>query len=85
MTVDESLLNTMQDERAILRTLYTYAHAIDYGEESVEHYVSKHTGGDGFDIVYDTAGGATLDASFEAVSRFGQLRPGGIASRVPAT
>jgi NADPH:quinone reductase-like Zn-dependent oxidoreductase len=28
--------------------------------------VAKYTDGEGFDIVYDTAGGPTLDASFEA-------------------
>ena len=32
MAIDERLLTTMLDERAILRTLYTYAQAIDYGE-----------------------------------------------------
>ncbi|MVV47168.1 quinone oxidoreductase [Pseudomonas sp. PB120] len=32
----------------------------------VEDYVAEHTGGEGFDIVYDTVGGATLDASFKA-------------------
>src|SRR5882757_6906207 len=37
---------------------------IDYRQMSVETYVTKHTGGRGFDIVYDTVGGATLDASF---------------------
>jgi NADPH:quinone reductase-like Zn-dependent oxidoreductase len=40
---------------------------IDYRSENVASYVEKHTGGDGFDIVYDTVGGATLDASFDAV------------------
>jgi NADPH2:quinone reductase len=40
---------------------------------SVEDYVAKHTGGRGFDIVYDTVGGATLDASFNAVCRFGHV------------
>jgi NADPH:quinone reductase len=39
---------------------------IDYRTESVEDYVAAHTGGEGFDIVYDTVGGATLDASFAA-------------------
>ncbi len=29
--------------------------------------MERHTGGEGFDIVYDTVGGATLDASFRAV------------------
>jgi NADPH2:quinone reductase len=47
--------------------------AIDYREMSVEDYVAKFTGGRGFDIVYDTVGGATLDASFNAVSRFGHV------------
>ncbi|NUT75629.1 zinc-dependent alcohol dehydrogenase family protein [Pseudomonas sp. C1C7] len=39
---------------------------IDYGKSSVEDYVAEHTGGEGFDIVYDTVGGETLDASFRA-------------------
>lgn len=40
---------------------------------AVEQYVSQHTGGRGFDIVYDTVGGAALDASFQAVRRFGHV------------
>ena len=43
---------------------------IDYAASSVEDYVAQHTGGAGFDIVYDTVGGATLDASFRAVRRY---------------
>ncbi len=39
---------------------------IDYREMSVEDYVSQYTAGEGFDIVYDTVGGETLDASFKA-------------------
>jgi NADPH:quinone reductase len=46
---------------------------IDYRQISVETYVAKYTGGRGFDIVYDTVGGATLDASFNAVCRFGHV------------
>jgi NADPH:quinone reductase-like Zn-dependent oxidoreductase len=46
---------------------------IDYQQVSVETYVAKYTGGRGFDIVYDTVGGATLDASFNAVCRFGHV------------
>jgi NADPH2:quinone reductase len=46
---------------------------IDYREMAVENYVARYTGGRGFDIVYDTVGGATLDASFNAVSRFGHV------------
>jgi NADPH2:quinone reductase len=47
--------------------------AIDYQPMSVESYVAKFTGGRGFDIVYDTVGGTTLDASFNAVGRFGHV------------
>jgi NADPH:quinone reductase len=44
--------------------------SIDYRSTSVEQYVAEHTDGEGFDIVYDTVGGATLDASFAAVKRY---------------
>jgi NADPH:quinone reductase len=40
---------------------------------AVEAYVAEHTGGRGFDIVYDTVGGKVLDASFTAVRRFGHV------------
>jgi NADPH:quinone reductase-like Zn-dependent oxidoreductase len=43
---------------------------IDYRSVTVEEYVAAYTGGKGFDIVYDTVGGATLDASFVAVKRY---------------
>jgi NADPH2:quinone reductase len=46
---------------------------IDYTRESVEDYVRQYTQGRGFDIVFDTVGGATLDASFNAVRRFGHV------------
>jgi NADPH:quinone reductase len=46
------------------------ATAIDYRASSVEEYVAEHTGGEGFDVVYDTVGGGTLDASFVAVKRY---------------
>jgi NADPH2:quinone reductase len=46
------------------------ATAIDYHALSPKHYVAQHTGGEGFDVVYDTVGGATLDASFTAVRRY---------------
>ena len=46
------------------------AFAIDYRSNSVEAYVASYTEGDGFDIIYDTVGGATLDASFGAVKRY---------------
>jgi NADPH2:quinone reductase len=40
---------------------------IDYNETTTERYVATHSHGEGFDIVYDTLGGATLDASFHSV------------------
>jgi NADPH2:quinone reductase len=43
---------------------------IDYRSSSVEEYVAKITAGRGFDIVFDTVGGATLDSSFIAVKRY---------------
>jgi NADPH:quinone reductase-like Zn-dependent oxidoreductase len=42
------------------------ATAINYQEQPVESYVAEHTGSEGFDIVYDTVGGTTLDDSFVA-------------------
>lgn len=43
---------------------------IDYRTSSVDEYVAAHTDGQGFDIVYDTLGGTTLDASFIAAKRY---------------
>jgi NADPH2:quinone reductase len=46
---------------------------IDHMQTPVEDYVAAHTTNRGFDLVFDTAGGASLDASFKAVSRFGHV------------
>jgi NADPH:quinone reductase len=46
---------------------------IDYAKQTVEDYVAQHTHGRGFDLVFDTVGGTTLDASFHAVRRFGHV------------
>ncbi|CAG4911751.1 zinc-dependent alcohol dehydrogenase family protein [Paraburkholderia gardini] len=46
---------------------------IDYREQTVEQYVASLTQGAGFDVVADTVGGATLDASFAAVKHFGHV------------
>lgn len=43
---------------------------IDYKTETVEQYVQAHTGGKGFDVILDTVGGSTLDASFASVKRY---------------
>ncbi len=49
------------------------ATAIDYRNSRVEDYVHEYTSGRGFDVVYDTVGGATIEASFTAVRRFGHV------------
>ena len=42
------------------------ATGINYKTESVEQYVAKHTDGTGFDVVFDSVGGANMLKSFEA-------------------
>jgi NADPH:quinone reductase-like Zn-dependent oxidoreductase len=46
------------------------AHPIDYRSLSAEQYVARYTDGQGFDIVYDTIGGSTIDASFVSVKTY---------------
>jgi NADPH:quinone reductase-like Zn-dependent oxidoreductase len=43
---------------------------IDYTQQSVDDYMSQYTDGAGFDIIYDTLGGSTLDISFLAAKRY---------------
>jgi len=45
---------------------------VDRSETAAE-VVARLTEGQGFDVVYDTAGGASLDASFTMVRRFGHV------------
>lgn len=49
------------------------ATAINYKTESVEDYVAKHTDGAGFDVVYDSVGGANMLNSFEAAALNGHV------------
>ena len=44
--------------------------AIDHTTTPVERYVQQHTDGEGFDVVFDTVGGATLDSAFTAVRTY---------------
>jgi NADPH:quinone reductase-like Zn-dependent oxidoreductase len=46
------------------------ATAIDYKALSLEEYLAKYTDGAGFDVVYDTVGGKTLDDAFASVRRY---------------
>ena len=43
---------------------------IDYRSTTVEEYVDRYTAGEGFDVVFDTIGGTTLDDSFAAVRTY---------------
>lgn len=47
--------------------------AIDYRKTSVEEFVEKHTGGSGFDIVFDTVGNDNLQNAFKAVKLNGTV------------
>ena len=46
---------------------------INYREMGVDEYVAKHTGGVGFDVVFDTVGGDNLMRSFEAAALEGRV------------
>ncbi len=49
------------------------ATAINYKTEQVADYVAKHTDGAGFDVVFDSVGGANMANSFEAAALNGQV------------
>ena len=56
-----------EDKRSIVEA--RGATAIDR-HQSPADYIAEHTGGGGFDVVYDTLGGVVLDASLGAVKRY---------------
>nr|WP_241210371.1 zinc-binding dehydrogenase [Vibrio ichthyoenteri] len=49
------------------------ATAIDFTTESVADYVAKYTSGNGFDLIFDSVGGANLNNSIEAAKLNGQI------------
>ncbi len=49
------------------------ATCINYKSEAVDQYVSEHTAGTGFDVVFDSVGGANMTKSFEAAALNGQI------------
>lgn len=49
------------------------AKGINYKTEAVEDYVAKHTDGAGFDVVFDSVGGANMTNSFNAAALNGQV------------
>jgi NADPH2:quinone reductase len=60
------------DKAAIAKALGA-KETINYHVESVENYVARLTGGKGFDVVFDTVGGDTLDKSLAAVGLYGNV------------
>lgn len=46
---------------------------INYREEAVDDYVAAHTAGAGFDVVFDSVGGANMANSFQAAALNGQV------------
>ncbi|WGW05984.1 zinc-dependent alcohol dehydrogenase family protein [Tropicibacter oceani] len=46
---------------------------IDFMAETIDDYVAAHTGGAGFDVVYDTVGGANMTNSFAAAGLNAQI------------
>ncbi|MEO0972138.1 MAG: zinc-dependent alcohol dehydrogenase family protein, partial [Pseudomonadota bacterium] len=49
------------------------AQPIDYKQQSTAEYVAAHTQGAGFDVVFDTVGGANMASSFEAARLNGHV------------
>lgn len=43
---------------------------IDFTTSTVDEYVKEHTNDEGFDIIFDTVGGTTLDDSFRALKHY---------------
>src|SRR5262249_55597675 len=46
---------------------------IDLAATTIDDVLAKYTDGKGFDVVYDTLGGTSLDTAFSAVKRFGHV------------
>lgn len=59
------------DQLALIEQLG--ATGINYRTETVADYVAQHTQGKGFDIVFDSVGGANMANSFEAAALNGQV------------
>ncbi|WP_271274550.1 zinc-dependent alcohol dehydrogenase family protein [Aliamphritea hakodatensis] len=46
---------------------------VNYRTDTVADYVAEHTAGKGFDLVFDSVGGANISSSFEAAALNGQV------------
>ncbi|WP_339698270.1 zinc-dependent alcohol dehydrogenase family protein [uncultured Marixanthomonas sp.] len=64
---------TEGDDKGIALIRELNGTAINYKNEKVENYVEAYTNGAGFDVVFDTVGGANLTNSFQAATLNGQV------------
>ncbi|MFV3383242.1 zinc-dependent alcohol dehydrogenase family protein [Pseudomonas sp. NY15354] len=46
---------------------------IDYHSSTVEQYISRHTQARGFEVIFDSAGGKSLDDSLAAIAPYGHI------------
>jgi NADPH2:quinone reductase len=60
---------TVSSDKAAIVERYG-ATPINYQKQTPEEYMALSPGGEGWDIVYDTVGGSTLDASFTLVKKY---------------
>lgn len=60
-------------EKAAIAECLGADHAVNYRDEPVEAYVTRLTGGRGFDVVFDATGGKDLATSFTAARLNGQV------------
>ncbi|MGI9239180.1 MAG: zinc-dependent alcohol dehydrogenase family protein [Verrucomicrobiales bacterium] len=61
------------DEKAAIARDLGADVVINYREQAVEDYVAEHTGGAGFDVVFDTIGGDNVLRSITATGLHGQV------------
>lgn len=71
MGANVSATGTRDAQMALIESLG--ARPINVKEETVEDYVNNHTGGTGFDVVFDTVGGDNMTNSFEAAKLNGHV------------
>ncbi|MEX0309898.1 MAG: zinc-binding dehydrogenase, partial [Tateyamaria sp.] len=68
---DVSATGTGDKQMALMQELG--ARPLDFMQETVADYVEKHTGGTGFDVVFDTVGGGNMTNSFAAAKLNGHV------------
>lgn len=69
----EVFTTVSSEQKAKLSKSFGADETIIYTQESVEEYVRRCTGGEGFEVVFDTVGGRVLRDSINAASVGGQV------------